>query len=47
MVFIEPTEEAKIQCLICKAQMAAVAKFCGNCGAPRNYATGSEEYERK
>jgi predicted amidophosphoribosyltransferase len=47
MVFIEPTEEVNITCAVCKAEMPAVARFCGKCGAPRAYATGSERYEGK
>jgi ribosomal protein L40E len=43
MVFIEPAEEAKIICLVCKAEMPAVARFCGKCGAPRAYAIGAEK----
>jgi len=46
MVFIESNEEVNITCAVCKAEMTAIAKFCGNCGAPRAYATGSERYER-
>lgn len=40
MVFKDPTEEVSIVCLVCKAEMPAIAKFCGKCGAPRAQATG-------